>query len=881
MNRTSPASAAPLIDRTDALVAIERALDASAPAQRWVLLEGPPGSGAIRLLDHAMELAAARGLPAARRSGGDLLEPPPADTASPQAVCVDDLQWLGADALRALRRPAGERAPAVVIGSVRHGVAPADPAGLAAIRTQEATAIVTLGPLDVTGIRRLLEAAGVADAPGLADGCLALSSGNPLLVSRLVRALQALEPGPDVLERAAAAVLPRLRRFCAAHVTRTVPGAEALIHAVNVLGDDTPLWLAAGIAGLSPDDAAAAADALVLSGLLETADPMRQRIPLAWRAMAEWTSGARRHQIHRAAARLLAQTDDGIEAAAAHLRASPPCGEPWAAGVLRDAAQLATADGRVDAAIERLERALAEPLPAAQRCALLEALGDARSRAGGDGAADAYRRALRVAEPEARPRLHLRLGRTLFGAGDYRASALELERGIDALDKPDDPLRVELVAAFVAAARFDRTLEGAAARHLAPFLDRSEPGRNPAERALLAEIALERGISGAPRDRVVALARRAWADGLLLEGADHHGIVLSQVAAVLTWSDEFAASDAVLTAALRHAEAASEPLLGATARYLRAWPRLYAGRLTEAEEDVRAALATPGWEMYLPSARAVLAHVLVERGDHEAARDALVLEDPQPWRRTIPYAMLLEARGRLHAIAGVLDAAADDLAEAGELMQAMGSKHPFCPWRSRLGCVRARQGDLAAASVLVDTELRQAEEIGLPRPLGVALRARADLQQRAGRDGEADLARAVEVLDGCGARIDHARALTDLGVALHDGGRHPEARRALRTALDAASALGAVTIAERAERELRRAGGRPGRRDPRTPAGLTASELHVARLAALGLTNAEIAAELVITTHTVRFHLRGVYRKLGVASRSELAGALGDAVRKP
>src|SRR5690606_41225749 len=47
---------------------------------------------------------------------------------------------------------------------------------------------------------------------------------------------------------------------------------------------------------------------------------------------------------------------------------------------------------------------------------------------------------------------------------------------------------------------------------------------------------------------------------------------------------------------------------------------------------------------------------------------------------------------------------------------------------------------------------------------------------------------------------------------------------------------------------------------------ISASELRVARLAALGLTNAEIADELVVTPHTVRFHLRGAYRKLEVSS---------------
>lgn len=68
-----------------------------------------------------------------------------------------------------------------------------------------------------------------------------------------------------------------------------------------------------------------------------------------------------------------------------------------------------------------------------------------------------------------RPHIHLRLGRTLYGAGDYRAAALQLEQGLDGLGSRDEPLAVELVAAYVAAARFDKTLSEAAARHLTPI----------------------------------------------------------------------------------------------------------------------------------------------------------------------------------------------------------------------------------------------------------------------------------------------------------------------------------------------------------------------------------------------------------------------------
>ena len=50
----------------------------------------------------------------------------------------------------------------------------------------------------------------------------------------------------------------------------------------------------------------------------------------------------------------------------------------------------------------------------------------------------------------------------------------------------------------------------------------------------------------------------------------------------------------------------------------------------------------------MPSARAVLAHTLIERGAFDEALRALELPDPEPWIKTVPYAMLLEARARIH-----------------------------------------------------------------------------------------------------------------------------------------------------------------------------------------------------------------------------------------
>jgi DNA-binding NarL/FixJ family response regulator len=130
------------------------------------------------------------------------------------------------------------------------------------------------------------------------------------------------------------------------------------------------------------------------------------------------------------------------------------------------------------------------------------------------------------------------------------------------------------------------------------------------------------------------------------------------------------------------------------------------------------------------------------------------------------------------------------------------------------------------------------------------------------------------VLAPSDARLEHARALCELGGALRRSNRRVDARAPLREALALADELGAGALADRARGELLAAGGRPRREALRGPDALTASELRVARLAAEGLSNREIAGELVVTVRTVEFHLSHAYGKLGISSRAELAAAL-------
>jgi DNA-binding NarL/FixJ family response regulator len=86
--------------------------------------------------------------------------------------------------------------------------------------------------------------------------------------------------------------------------------------------------------------------------------------------------------------------------------------------------------------------------------------------------------------------------------------------------------------------------------------------------------------------------------------------------------------------------------------------------------------------------------------------------------------------------------------------------------------------------------------------------------------------------------------------------------------------MGVEAFAGRAERELLATGERVRKRSVVTREELNSPEAQVARLARDGLSNAEIGERLLISQHTVAYHLREVFSKLGITSRNELAQAL-------
>ena len=157
-----------------------------------------------------------------------------------------------------------------------------------------------------------------------------------------------------------------------------------------------------------------------------------------------------------------------------------------------------------------------------------------------------------------------------------------------------------------------------------------------------------------------------------------------------------------------------------------------------------------------------------------------------------------------------------------------------------------------------------------PNPARRALLARCQaLADEA--DAEHRFAEAIGMVDAL-APFDRARTQLLYGEWLRRERRRTDARPHLRAALETFEQLRVSPWAERARSELRASGETARRRDASTRDQLTPQELRVADLAAGGLTNAEIGAQLFLSPRTIDYHLRKVFAKLDIASRSDLAG---------
>jgi DNA-binding CsgD family transcriptional regulator len=180
----------------------------------------------------------------------------------------------------------------------------------------------------------------------------------------------------------------------------------------------------------------------------------------------------------------------------------------------------------------------------------------------------------------------------------------------------------------------------------------------------------------------------------------------------------------------------------------------------------------------------------------------------------------------------------------------------------------ARTGRLAVAEATIDRLVDRARINPGPLFDGFVVRSRALIADDS--DAEVLYLEAIEKFQSADAPCHLARSQLVYGEWLRRQKRRTDARAQLRAAYDALVAMGAEGFAERARNELAATGETVRRRNVETARDLTPQEERVARLAASGDTNAEIASKLYLSSATIEYHLRKVFRKLDVSSRREL-----------
>jgi DNA-binding CsgD family transcriptional regulator len=241
--------------------------------------------------------------------------------------------------------------------------------------------------------------------------------------------------------------------------------------------------------------------------------------------------------------------------------------------------------------------------------------------------------------------------------------------------------------------------------------------------------------------------------------------------------------------------------------------------------------------------------------------------------------MIWERSLGLAALAAGETAAADEHFRAAlESLDQMGWREPAV-WRVEGDAIEAAlaAGDLSRAELLVDRLEQQAHGSQIPWSLAVSARSRGLLLAAQGRLEESAeaLERALREHEGSPVPFERARTLLAYGQVLRRAKQKRMAREALEQAAEIFETLGAEPWALRTHEELRRTAARAA------PIGLSETELKIARLAAEGLTNQSIAAEVFVSRKTVEANLGRVYRKLGIRSRAQLARALEARERQP
>ncbi len=779
----------------------------------------------------------------------------------PLLCLVDDAQWLDRASARVLafvaRRLLAERI-ALLFATRERGDALA---GLPEIHVE---------PLGHRDARALLESALPARLDEhVLERIVAETRGNPLALLELPRGLTPTQLaggfGLPAAVPLSASIEESFRRRLA-----KLPGDARrflVLAAADPVGDPALLWRAAQQLGIP----ASVAETIEAEGLLELGPRVVFRHPLVRSAVYRAVGLKERRAVHRA---LAAATDPVVDPdrRAWHRAQGASVPDEDVAAELERSAGRAQARGGLAAVAAFLERATAlTPDPAHRAERLLAAA--AAKRDAGDleaaleliegveaGALDELGRA-RVDLLRARIAVEQRRGADAGGlflsaAGRLEQLAPELARetylealgGAMASDVEVAGGARAVAAAALAAPpgpeppRSVDVLLDAFAIRLAEGYAAAVPAFVRALDLLLAVDPLDQdagrqlSLSSGRNANVVAL--ELWDDEavhLLAErqvqvardsGAlAHLEFALSFLARSQLLSGDLAAAAANLEEARVIAEATGTPALVNAPMILAAW-RGHEAVAAGLIEATAVEAASSGWTSN-NYARAVLYNGL---GRHDAARDAAwEAFKPDP----IGYGSLL----------------VPELAEAA-----------------------SRTGDRDVLGFVLEWLSERTGAIRSAWATGIEARARALASE--GETTERLYLRSIADLSRTRLRIEVARSQLLYGEWLRRERRRLDARAQLRTSLAAFTAMGAEAFAGRAERELVATGERARKRTVETLGELTPQEAQISRLVAQGDTNRQIAAQLFISPSTVEYHLRKVFRKLGVKSRTQLARRL-------
>jgi DNA-binding CsgD family transcriptional regulator len=794
---------------------------------------------------------------------------------APLVLCVDDAHRLDGASARFLLYLARriDSLPVLLLVGGRRGEGRDCVASLAEL----AAAALPLGPLSEDASCRVVRRAlGARAGVELCRSCHEVTGGNPFYLRELTAALAAegFGRGADVAGRVLELGAGAVGHSVLLRIARLGDDCARVVEAVSVLGPGCALRHAAALAGLPPDRAAAAADALRAADLFAAGQALSFVHPIVSEAVSAQLLDSRRAALHGQAARLLAAEGVRGDRVSAHLMSAEQYGDPWAVDALRHTAAEAVARGAPEVAVRCLHRALAEPPLSECRLDVLVELGRAESLLPSAHDFAALREALALAEePQGRAEISLELALGLFGVLRTAEGRAVLETAL-ADEASLNEETVELLEAALIGGALDelsatRSLVARAQRHFA----RSRRGevRDPRMLSVLSAIG---AVTGVPARECAALARSAIADERLLTRWIHDGYVTATygLCAAERLAEAALAADAGLLEAQHRGSAPMFMQLAVASAEV----ALRCGNLDAAEAHARRA-SELGAELGMdhPALRQWLPIVLLERGQLGLASQLVEAIDFNSSVLEGSFGVVLLAhRGRVRIAAGELMPGLADVMDADARCNAAGwSLSVLTDWVRSATLALLGLGRRDDAKRLANRELVQANAFGAPRRRGSALSVSGVLEP--GAHGLALLRESVAVLQREGAALEHARALVTLGARLRAHGERTAARTCLSDASDIAHRIGALAVAEEARAELVASGARPRRYASTGPDALTPAELRTARMAAAGLTNRDIAQALFLSTKTVEAQLSQAYAKLSVRGRGELGASLG------